>query len=262
MSSLNPGSFSFRQEDAYRLIQQELSSAHGTIYYPCCGTDTTATLAWPNGRVLYLDRAQRCIDQLATQGLEAVCGDAEEYDPGPVGLLLLFNPSIDPTAPTRFVVPGGLVLCNNYHLTAQQMRQLTDFELVAILRSQPNGTMVLDRDDLGACWQEVETDDELRAAPLSWGCVSYDEAEDVVEEITGQKENILAEYRRIIEQARAQGRQKADKVKSALVAKMLRDEADHGQHVFLEQGHHSWTLNTRFPMKKGTADSIFVFRRC
>lgn len=261
MSEDHHRTFSFDQADAYRLIHGELGLTPRLIYYPCCGNDRTAIRAWPQHHVVYLDRDRSVVDLLKQDGIEAICADAYLHNPGMVDILLLINPTIDPDLPLRHVHDGGLVFCNNYHLTAEKMRRRWDFTLIGVARVYERA-IVFERTHLEEYWQEVSSDKEFRAAPFSWNGAFFDLAAEVVEAVTGKRDNVLENYKKIVAERREYLKAKAIACAgtSASEARALLMTAE-GDTLELTLRGRMFTLITSLPKKRGTADSIFVFRR-
>lgn len=227
----------------FTLIQSALTPAAGVVYYPACGYDRSPSGAWPASRVIYADIDRRAIAALQKANLKAVRADALTYDPGPVDILVMLNPAIHPRVPSEFVQPGGLVICNDYHGTATELRKLSGFELLGLVRTDERRRVVFDRTQPEQYWDEVQTDEELQNAPMSWGGVDYDTAARIVALATGKTSNVVAEYRRIRTSARA-----------------ARPNSPVDKPLWFEIKGETFLLS-RLPGKKGTADSLFVFRK-
>lgn len=97
---------------------------------------------------------------------------------------------------------------------------------------------------------------------LTGGAANYAMAVPVVEAVTGKKENILAEYKKIIAMAREEQRQKN--------AQMLAEhpewaeftgDPDKEDVLMFNHGGRQFVLATTLPRKKGTVDDIFVFQK-
>lgn len=226
-----------------RLIHSALAPAAGVVYYPACGYDRSPSDVWPASRIIYADIDQAAVTALRGAGLKAVRTDAQRFDPGPVDILIMLNPEIAPVGPIRFVVPQGLVICNDYHHTATAIRKMPGFELLGLVRSDERHRVIFDRTQPELYWEEVQTDEEFRNAPLSWGTTGYTAAAEVVRLVTGETRNVVAEYQGILAAARRAAPASPDDESIWLTIK--------GQVHLL----------TRLPGRIGTTDSLFVFRK-
>lgn len=227
----------------YRLFQQATGAKVDIVYHPCSAIDNSPSVAFPNSRVIYVELDNDSVEALKKAGLEAYNASALEYDPGDVDVLILLNPAISPDVPSQYVVPGGFIIGNDYHKTASKLRKKPEWELKGVIVPISEGELKFDREDLEDYWQKVETDDEWKAARFSWGAESYEEAEKVVEEKTGKKEDILENYMRIIDDAISQGKGIA---------------MDKGALIVFPDGS---VLSGVLPNKKGTVDDLFVFQK-
>lgn len=119
--------------DALNLFKTIYSPS--SVFYPCCGGDTSPSEVFPN--VTFVDTDERSINLLKAQGLNAYCLDArnykEEHD-----LILLLNPqSIDIYS---IPVPSHLI-ANDWHQSATKAHQSKQFELLeTVTRDQLTGT--------------------------------------------------------------------------------------------------------------------------
>lgn len=221
------------------LIQEALQPISKVIYYPCCGVDRTPSIAWPDSQVIYADREQHCIDQLRQNESLTHCVDVELFDPGPIDILIMLNPTIDPDRPCDNVKPGGLVICNNYHLTATRVRSIPRFELIG-LAYELSGGMIFDLNQPELHFYEVETEEELlRVSPNFHAYVTR-----IVEAKTGTRVNLIPAYREVARQAEREAWTPTGFYIGATV----------------KVGDQLLPI-TPLPCKKGTADSLVVFRR-
>jgi hypothetical protein len=168
------------------------------VYYPCCGDDISPTSAFPKSRVIYVDIKDDSVG--AKNGFEFHKDSALEFDPGEVDILILQNPQMDPRVPCSHVAPGGYVLSNNYNDTAYKVAEIDGYKLMAVIEKGDDDKLVIVTDDLEGYVTDVETEDEFRAStPGSHYAINYDDAAKIVEAATGKRENVLAEYRTILE---------------------------------------------------------------
>ena len=168
---------------------EEFMPTTDLVYYPCCGPDISPSRVF-GSNVLYLDYSKKNVDALQASGFKAVEADANEYNPGPVDVLLIFNPQVKPFSLLRSVKEDGYVVCNDYHSTATDISKVKDFEFVGALTDDDK----IDHQNLEAYWQQVETDEELDAANPT----AARHIRDDVKKVTGQAEHILESYRKIL----------------------------------------------------------------
>lgn len=246
----------------YSLFKEELDPKTDVVYHPCGSNDVSPSIAFPDSRVIYADIDEKAVEALKRGGYEAHAASALEFDPGEVNILIMLNPAISPNIPSSYVVGGGFVLCNDYHQTASILRQDNQYQLQAMIRVLPDGKLIFDKDNLEDCWQEIDSDEEFKNVPFSWGVVNYETAARIVESITGKRENILDKYKKIIEKARKQ----QDEENARLLAEhpewkeSLGNLEDDDVLIFNHNGRQ-YILETRIPNKKGTVDDIFVFQK-
>lgn len=98
-------------------------------FYPSCGFDYSPSEIFSD--VLFLDKDEKAISELKNRGLNAVVGDALNFDYS-CDLLILINPSIDagkliPRFKPRFVI------CNNFHGTADELSKLEGYNMEGML---------------------------------------------------------------------------------------------------------------------------------
>ena len=244
----------------YLLFKDTLNPKSDVVYYPCSAHDTSPSAAFPDSRVIYVDLDKTSIREIEKKGLEAHVASALEFNPGNVDILIILNPQIPPDVPCSFVVENGYVLSNNYHTTADKIHQNGDFKACGIIRYLEDGELTFDVDNIEECWREIETDEEFKNVPPSFGSVSYDVAFSIVRSITGKTENILEEYKKILAIARKEQDIKTEKFLREHPGASKNDIETKGVILFEYKGQQ-FVLNERIPKKKGTADDIFVFQR-
>ena len=240
--------------DFYEVFKREFNPALSTIYYPSCGIDISASEAFPESRGIHVDIDQRIVDALKAHGLEAHCADAKKFTIlGGVDAVILQNQSIPAQKPISNLKKGGYVLCNDYHGAATETRKRDGCNLVARIREeQKTPRIVVDRDNLGMYWEEVETDEEFMKAPFSFGGVeSYDTAKTLVKLLTGKETDILSNYVKIIELAMQQQKLEREQMRETLgfESQLPLAITFEGRTYFL------WAL----PRKRGAVDDLFVF---
>lgn len=246
----------------YLLFRKRFKPKADVVYYPCCANDVSPSVAFPDSRVVYVDVDKKFVEALRKRGFEAYAASALEFDPGSVDILIMLNPTISPDVPSSHVVENGFVLSNDYHGTASTLHRNDQYQLCAMIRKAKGGELVLDTENLEDYWKEIDTEEEFQNAPFNWGTANYTVAVQVVKAVTGRKENILAEYRKIIANAREEQRQKNAQLlqKYPEMAELIGDPDKEDVLVFNHEGRQ-FVLATTLPRKKGTVDDIFVFRK-
>jgi hypothetical protein len=247
----------------FAVIKKELNPKADIIYYPSCHVDTSISQAFPESRIVYVDIDEKAVNALRKAGLEAYKEDALMFKPdGPVDILLMLNPSISPEKPLETLADEGYMLCNDYHGTATKVRMTSEYELVGIVRVKDRQT-ILDTENPEDYWKDIDSEEEFKQAPFSFGAVYYKTAQKVVERLTGAKENVLERYKQIIAEAREQTRMKREalvKSQPELAQFRIHDEQD--DLLQYDRGQDEPVMiDTRLPRKKGTVDDLFIFKK-
>ncbi len=161
----------------YEVITKHIEGSLNNILHPCCQSDVTPSIAFPNSSVTYVDMTKEWMDALREDGYDARWGkvplgrddgvsesdlsEAPEFEPDKdYDLLILLNPQIGVDGVVEWVRNKGYVLCNNYHSTADEMYAHGDFEPVAVIPDS-DGT-IIDTDELDDYFELVTSDDEYR----------------------------------------------------------------------------------------------------
>ncbi len=244
----------------YSLFKERENPICQKIYHPCGENDISPSLAFPESEVIYVEMNEAAVEALKERECEAHLASALEFNPGEVDILIMLNPTISPEIPSSFVRKEGFVLCNDYHRTASALKKDDSYKLKAIIRNK-NKELIYDTEEPDGYWKEVETEEEFQSAPFSWGAIDYKRAADVVEMVTGKRENVLVEYRKIINTAREEQQKKN--------AELLQENSEAGSLVQGIEEEDSFFFNyegkeillTVLPRKKGTVDDIFVFQK-
>lgn len=246
----------------YSLFREKLNPKADVIYHPCGANDVSPSVAFPDSKVVYVDIDEKSVEALKKGGFEAHAASALEFDPGDVDILIMLNPQISPDVPSSHVVENGFVLSNDYHGTASSLHRDNQYQLCALIRMSQCQELMFDTENLEDYWKEIDTEEEFRNAPFNWGATNYAMAVPVVETITGKRKNVLAEYKKIIDMAREQQRQKN--------AQMLAEhpewaeftaDPDKEDVLMFNRGDRQFVLSTTLPRKKGAVDDIFVFQK-
>jgi len=246
----------------YVLFKDQLKPKDDVIYHPCGAYDVSPSTAFPNSRVVYADIDIKAVNALKQAGFEAHAASALEFNLGEVDILILRNPQISPTVPASHVREDGYVLSNDYHGTATALNSDGQFQLQALIRTTPDNELLFDTENLDDCWQEIDSDKEFMSSPFIWGTANYRSAAKAVKAVTGKEENVLSEYKKIIEVALEQRRQQnaQDLAEHPEWAETMTNSDDPDTLVYNYGGQQFMLINI-FPRKKGTADDVFVFQK-
>jgi hypothetical protein len=246
----------------YSLFRENLKPKADVVYHPCGANDVSPSVAFPDSRVVYVDIDKKSVEALKEGGFEAHTVSALEFDPGKVDILIMLNPQIPPDVPASHVVENGFVLSNDYHGTASTLQRNDQYQIRAMVRVSKEGELIIDTENLEDYWKEIDTEEEFQNAPLDWAAANYQMAVPVVEAVTGKKENVLAEYKKIIATARGEQRQKnAQMLKEHPEMADFIGDADQEDVLMFNHEGRQFILATTLPRKKGTVDDIFVFQK-
>lgn len=246
----------------YSLFREKFKPKADIIYHPCGANDVSPSVAFPDSRVIYVDIDEQSVEALKKRGIEAHAASALEYNPGDVDVLIMLNPQISPDIPSSHVVENGFVLCNDYHGTASSLHRNEQYQLRAMVRTSQGRELTLDTENLEDYWKEIDTEEEFRNAPFDWGAANYVMAVSVVEAVTGKRNNILTEYKKIIAMEKEKQRQEDAKTlqEHPELAEFMGDPEEEDIIMFNHNGKQ-FVLATTLPRKKGTVDDIFVFQK-
>lgn len=246
----------------YSLFREKLKPKADVVYHPCGANDVSPSVAFPDSRVVYVDIDKKSVEALKKGGFEAHAASALDFDPGEVDVLIMLNPQIPPDVPASHVVENGFVLSNDYHGTASALHRNDQYQIRAMVRVSKGGELILDTKNLEDYWREIDTEEEFQNAPFDWGAANYAMAVPVVEAVTGKRENVLAEYKRIIATAREELRQKnAQTLQEHPEWAEFFGDPDKEDVLMYNHGGRQFVLATTLPRKKGTVDDIFVFQK-
>jgi len=217
---------------------------------PCCASNISPSISFPESRVIYVDIDQKAIDALLQNGNEAYCYNAitfEMSDNEKADIVAIFNPQIEGYQLIKNLNNNGYVLCNDYHRTATEFfEKKEEFELVGIIRNTNNG-LILDKSNPQEYWEEVETDEAWKKFNFSWGgdIETYNEGKKFVEKVLDRpSNNVVKDYKMI--------RNNINEYMSII------KEKDIGIN---EGGETDYYKPKNLPKKKGDCDDIFVFKK-
>ncbi len=232
----------------YAEFKKAVGFEKGTIYHPCSGSDISPSETFREAKVVYADMDVVAMHAVSAKGLEAHIVDVKNFNPGPVDVLILLNPQIGPEVPASFVKADGYVVCNDYHATASTLYQ-KGFELRAIIRPTGKGYLY-DNDSPEKYFQSIDTDEELRAAPFSWGSTNHEAVERDIKKLT--TEGVALQGSSLVEQYKT------------LLNLLQKGEVPGswsklGDEWFRQED--ALIIQTSLPRKKGVADDLFVFQK-
>jgi len=246
----------------YSLFKEKLQPKADVVYHPCGANDISPSEVFPDSRVIYVDIDEKAIEALKESGVEAHVASALNFDPGNVDVLILLNPNISPDIPASHVIQGGFILSNDHQNTASHLYRNGGYELKAVIRDSRDQKIIYDTENLEDCWKEVDTEEEFKNTPFDWSSVNYETAASIVEQITGKRENVLAEYKKIVEMARERLRRQNAKTlaETPELANFLSDPDKTNELVF-KHDQKIFILDANLPKKKSTGNDIFVFQK-
>ncbi len=226
----------------YQLFKNSAGFESGTVYHPCGATDVSPSEAFPGSRIIYADIDDKAMEALRSSGYDAHTIDVQQFNPGVVDVLVLLNPQIRPDIPASFVKEGGYVVSNNYHATADRLKKLGYIPVGVIVGRDKD--LNYDTNELDKYWQEVDSDNEFKEVNE----YLFADAARTVETVTGKRENIPQEYKKIIEGVREGTLAGASNFSDIQVAISFDFKGDR------------LMIPTSLPRKKGSVDDMFVFR--
>jgi len=244
----------------YSLFKDYFHPKDDVVYYPCCGEDMSPSSVFQKSRVIYVDFEDKAIEH--TGGLEFHNTSAMEFDPGEVDILILLNPQISPVIPCSYVAEGGYVLSNNYHSTASKIHEDSNYKMRAIIRREKDNSFFVDTENLDDCWSEIDDEEEFKKTPQSFNFVGYESASRIVEFVTGKRENVLAEYKKIIKEAREAEKNSVDSSVN-FDEGILEDEISEDEDKLVRSNYkgRDIMLRTTLPRKKGDTDDTYIFQK-
>lgn len=244
-----PSYISDRVVESLKIFRNELGTGVNVLYYPCSGSDLSLATAFfkDSALVIHSDIEDGPVKILRENGLIARKEDATIYiPPESIDAVFMLNPTISPDHPASIIRPEGFFISNNYHRTADRLRELENFEFIGAIVDDPASgleedeiPLKLDRDDLDLFWQEIDTEQDFEHAPFSWTAADYSEIQPIVRRIFGEAIGVLEGYLKLRE--------------------MVERRVD-GMGILEIEGKEE-LINMHLPRKKGTADDLFIFRK-
>lgn len=251
-----------RLVQSFNLFKDHFNPKADLIYYPCSGSDISIAKSFPESKIIFLDQHDGTIDALSKAGFEAVKESAQDFKlKVKADIMLLYNPQIPPSGTVmENLSEKGYFLCNDYHDTASLTKEREDLTLKAIIRNE-KGNLIVDTENLEDYWKEIDSEEEFKNAPFSWGGVNYDMAKKVVEKRTGKTENILEEYKKIIAEAKEAIRKQNEKFfeENPDFPKNMMPDENSDPLMWKDGNGEQHFIIANLPKKKGVVDDTFVF---
>lgn len=241
--------------ESYDVFQREFPGNYETVYYPCCARDISPSKSFSNSKVLYVDLDQKSIESLKKEDFEAYCDDAVEYSNNEknkesADIVIIMNPRVSGLDLINNLKKDGYVLCNDYHHTATEFSESSDFELLGIIHQQDQET-IFDKENPNEYWEEVDSEEDFKKAPVGFGQMNYNGAKEIVKRIKGEEsKEVLNDYKKILEQEINRMNEEERGYVKETGAVMAKDTS--GEQLL---------LITELPRKKGTCDDVFVFKK-
>lgn len=186
-------------QEALEVFKDKLKPRINIIYYPGCGLDDTPSVVFPKSKVIYVDRDDRTIKALHSQGYEAYQANANQYNPGVVDMVILSGFYFE--RPLNYVSPGGFVISDDFWRTADKIVETGSFELIGVLRKEGiPWKYVLDTENPRRYLEEVETDEELRERTCAVS--TLEEIEKAIKRSGKTGGGILETYREILKKGK------------------------------------------------------------
>lgn len=243
------------------VFKESLHPKADLIYYPCCGTDASLTKVFPGSRIVFVDMDHDTVETLKKAGLEVYEESAAEFKLDMASdIVCIQNPQIPADQLVKNLKQKGYVVCNNYHGTATELRQQSSYKLLGVVRKNNEGHEIFDTEHPEDYWNPIETEDEFQNAGFSWGAVHYNTAKSIVKQLKGKEENILEEYKKIIEEAKVKVKRDREEYVKANpeYADFFGTAAENEDPLVLEGGI---VIDPRLPRKKGSADDLFIYQK-
>lgn len=119
--------------DTYQKFVAEFGNPE-VVFYPCCGTDGSASKVFKN--VVYMDNFKASVIALQKEWFIAHEWDVTTFELEPkADVLIIMNPQLEADQLTQNVKSKGYVICNNYHLTADELRLDPEFTFIKDLET-------------------------------------------------------------------------------------------------------------------------------
>jgi hypothetical protein len=228
------------------------------IYYPGSHLDISPSEAFPESLVHYTDLDFQAMHSLRNAGYDAECFNAngiiliEKVD-----AIVIYNSGVDPTIACQSLRIGGCLFCNNYYHTGYEAHAIESLQHVASIAKF--GSLVIVDDDvnhLSEYWEQIDTEEAFIAQD------TLEQFRDLVQRFCGRNREYLSHYRELY------SRSIPGSIRYELST--IIDPPEYGSDgfspetyggiVFAEPGDHS-TYLPGIPMKRGHADTTFVFRK-
>jgi len=263
--------------EMFRVFMSELRPRTDIIVYPGCSTDISPSQIF-SGRIIYVDTYKPAVKTLKKAGLEVYHQDATQYEP---------DEQIDIVISRRYGVlqnhaklldklrDGGYILTDGAYEQQDDILHNTQLELIGVLRKDyTSSAFVLDRESPEDYFNEVETDEEFKQVSalfdgseqgINIKLVSFKQAAGVVYEVTGKEDNILVEFRKIVDQVKEENLPNLDislnfdEINKTLSKPWVENEPSPTEKLLLRH-NLDWVM-LRLPLKKMTGERFYVLRK-
>lgn len=119
--------------DTYKTFASEFGQPE-TVYYPCCWLDGSPSKVFKH--IIYVDREWYNVSKLKKEWYVAFEWDVTTFELEPkADVLIIVNPQVKANLLTKNLKSGWYVICNNYHDTADQLRQNPEFVFIKNLKT-------------------------------------------------------------------------------------------------------------------------------
>jgi hypothetical protein len=221
------------------------------VYYPGCGIDVTPSEVFPESSIIYADMDLSVVSLLRENSLNALVLDANEFAPlKPMDVVIVWNSGVDPEVATSSLRLGGCLLCNDYFRTARKTRESNRLKHIASIEMQA-GNVSVETTDLDAYWQVVDTEESFLLRDEKCYCGLY---RSIVETYTDARSNYLETYTALLNRAESNHR-------AACSNDECNDVDDMSEEPLFADPNDSGSVLFKLPMKRGGADTLFVFKR-
>ena len=199
---------------AFQIFRRDVKlESEEVVFIPGCGHEISPLeqFAFSNTRrIIFLDPRQECIsdineykNELRDGRVEAICNSLPDYQADEkVNIYIDLNTTIPEDVITRDLAHGAYVLCNNQCGKADILRENNKFELIGVVPFVSNRSYIgLDNTELDNYFTEVQTEEQLRRVPstFSQAVANYTLIQRLVNNYYGSEENLLVNYRRLLE---------------------------------------------------------------
>ena len=154
---------------SYQLFEKIFNPKKDLIYYPCSASDLSPTATFGEKTVIHVEQTKGYVDALKAKGLKAEQADANNFNPGPVDILIMHSPEMSPEIPSSYVNEGGFILCDNRHATADYLNNhlKNKFKLLGVIKSLEDD-IKLDTENLQDYFKDTEDAERIKRSRDSY----------------------------------------------------------------------------------------------